>query len=233
MILLLREVTDLTAHFNSSGEVLAEIVDYTPRRSMYRQIAKRAFDLSFLLVACIVVVPAVAILALIVMTDGGNPFYVQRRVGKNGKTFSMLKLRSMVIDADRKLLAHLRADPCARAQWDETQKLQDDPRITRFGRLMRKTSLDELPQFWNVLMGDMSVVGPRPMMPSQRDLYPGQAYYAMKPGVTGFWQVGDRNNTTFAARARFDAAYYDQVSLGTDLMVILKTIRCVLRGTGV
>ena len=127
----------------------------------------------------------------------------------------------MVIDADQRLAAHLAADPALRAEWDETQKLKNDPRITAVGRLLRKTSLDELPQLWNVLKGDMSLVGPRPMMPEQRALYPGRAYYSMRPGLTGPWQVSDRNETSFAGRAEFDAAYARRMSLRTDLVILL------------
>jgi len=209
------------------------MVDYTPRRSVYGGVFKRVFDLVFVLAASIMVVPLVLLVAVVVMLDGGSPFYVQRRVGKNGRVFSMFKLRSMVPDADRKLAEYLEANPAALEEWNRAQKLRYDPRTTRIGRLIRKTSLDELPQFWNVFRGDMSVVGPRPMMPSQRDLYPGQAYYALKPGVTGFWQIGDRNETSFAARARYDADYYDRMSFVTDLLVIMNTVRVVLRGTGV
>ncbi|WP_319022420.1 MULTISPECIES: sugar transferase [unclassified Meridianimarinicoccus] len=208
------------------------IVDYTPRKSFYRSFFKRVFDILFVLAASIVAVPVTVLLALMIMSDGGSPFFVQRRVGKDGKIFNMVKLRSMVVDADRKLAAFLSQNEEARDEWNRNQKLKSDPRITFVGRIIRKTSLDELPQFWNVLLGDMSVVGPRPMLPSQRDLYPGQAYYALKPGVTGLWQVGDRNNTSFAARARYDADYYRIVSLKTDICVVLKTVRVVLRGTG-
>lgn len=222
----------MTAHFPQATDAI-QAVDFTPRRSIYRELVKRLFDIVFVLCISIAVVPVVTVLAFLVAFDGGSPFFVQRRVGKNGRIFTMVKLRSMVPDADRKLAEYLHSEPTARAEWDLNQKLKCDPRITRIGALIRKTSMDELPQFWNVLIGDMSVVGPRPMMPSQRELYPGQAYFALKPGVTGFWQIGDRNNTSFAARARFDAEYYDRLSLWTDIRVIAKTIRVVLKGTGV
>ena len=104
--------------------------------------------------------------------------------------------------------------------------------ITRFGRVLRKSSLDELPQLWNVLLGDMSLVGPRPMMPCQRDLYPGSAYYRLRPGITGPWQVSRRNESTFADRARFDTDYDQTLSLGTDLGLLISTVRVVVRATG-
>ena len=223
----------MTAHFQKSSDVISGIVDYTPQESVYRSYVKRIFDIGFVLASALVVLPVTLILALLVMTDGHSPFYTQERVGRDGKVFRMVKLRSMVKDADHKLAEYLARNEAARDEWNRTQKLMRDPRITRVGAIIRKTSLDELPQFWNVLTGDMSVVGPRPMMPQQRELYPGQAYYALKPGVTGMWQVGDRNNTSFAARARYDADYYRQVSLATDVGLVFKTVRVMVRGTGV
>jgi lipopolysaccharide/colanic/teichoic acid biosynthesis glycosyltransferase len=144
----------------------------------------------------------------------------------------MLKIRTMVPDAETRLAAHLESDPEARQEWDSLQKLRRDPRVTRFGQFLRKSSLDELPQLWNVLKGDMSLVGPRPMMQNQRTLYPGQAYFAMRPGITGLWQISDRNRTTFADRALYDTLYRQQLGFWTDLRIIFATLRVVLRGTG-
>jgi lipopolysaccharide/colanic/teichoic acid biosynthesis glycosyltransferase len=144
----------------------------------------------------------------------------------------MWKLRSMVPDADAKLAAYLDSDASARREWDAYQKLTNDPRITPLGVMLRKSSLDELPQLWNVLKGDMSLVGPRPMMPEQRSMYVGDAYYKLRPGVTGLWQVSDRNATTFARRAEYDTDYERKLSLATDLMVLAATVGVVLRGTG-
>ena len=120
----------------------------------------------------------------------------------------------------------------ARREWDQTQKLKYDPRVTALGRFLRKSSLDELPQLWNVFTGDMSLVGPRPMMPNQRDIYPGTAYYDLRPGLTGLWQISDRNNCTFAKRAEFDTEYERCVSLRTDVTILFKTVGAVARGTG-
>lgn len=202
------------------------------RSGLYRGFLKRAFDVTLVVLALPVIVPVVAILALIVARDGGSPFYTQARVGRGGRAYTIWKLRTMVVDAEDRLGAHLAADPRARAEWDSTQKLKDDPRVTRFGRILRKSSLDELPQLWNVLRGDMSLVGPRPMMPEQQALYPGRAYYRLRPGITGPWQVSKRNDTTFADRARFDALYDRDLSLATDLRLLLATVRVVLRATG-
>lgn len=223
----------MTAHFQRSSEV-AETLAFVPDRPRrYERYGKRAFDILFTLVIAIPVAPVVLLLALIVALDGHNPFYLQRRIGLDGKIFVMAKLRSMVVDSDAALNRHIASCPEAKHEWETYQKLTNDPRITKIGRIMRKMSLDELPQFWNVLTGAMSVVGPRPMLPSQRELYPGRAYFKMRPGVTGFWQIGDRSKTTFAARAHFDSSYYARMTLRTDLAVILRTIGVVFRGTGV
>lgn len=179
-----------------------------------------------------VVLPIILILALLVKRDGGPAFYSQLRVGKGGRLYTMWKLRSMVLGADAKLEEHLDGDPAARAEWDSTQKLKCDPRITRFGRFLRKSSMDELPQLWNVFIGDMSLVGPRPMMPDQRALYPGKSYFALRPGITGTWQVSQRNDSTFADRAKFDDQYDHDLSFATDTKLLLATVNVVLHATG-
>jgi len=172
------------------------------------------------------------VLALLVASDGGSPFYWQERVGRGGRGFRFLKLRTMVPKADTRLERYLQSNPEARAEWDATQKLKNDPRITAVGKLLRKTSLDELPQLWNVLVGDMSLVGPRPMMVSQRDLYPGSAYYKLRPGITGSWQVSERHESEFRARAIYDTSYERELSFRTDLSILCKTVGVVLRATG-
>jgi exopolysaccharide production protein ExoY len=198
----------------------------------YRRGVKRLFDLCAVALATPIVLPLIAGMACAVAIGGGQPFYAQSRVGKGGRVFRMWKLRSMVCDADARMKAHLAADPAARAEWDATQKLKSDPRITPLGQFLRRSSLDELPQLWNVVTGDMSLVGPRPMMPCQRDMYPGTAYYALRPGITGLWQTAGRNRTTFAARAEYDAAYESRVTLRDDLGILWRTVSVVLRGTG-
>lgn len=200
--------------------------------SLYSRIFKRVLDLTFVLMMVPIVVPVVLFLAVLVALDGHNPFYSQKRVGRNGRAFRMWKLRSMVHDADMRLQQYLESNPEARAEWSNKQKLAHDPRTTRLGCALRKSSLDELPQLLNVLTGDMSLVGPRPMMPEQRRMYPGVAYFDMRPGVTGYWQISDRNQTSFAARASFDVRYYNDMSLSTDLKVLMQTVGVVLRGTG-
>lgn len=202
------------------------------RPGFYRKALKRGLDIVLVLLAAPLVLLSVAVLALGVACDGGRPFYSQPRVGRNGRVYRMWKLRSMVVDADARLESYLAQNPDARAEWDSTQKLKTDPRITRFGRLLRKSSLDELPQLWNVLCGDMSLVGPRPMMPCQQDIYPGTAYYRLRPGITGPWQVSRRNESTFADRARFDLEYEQNLCFATDMQLLIKTVRVVVHATG-
>lgn len=201
-------------------------------RSIYARFFKRPLDILLVLMAAPIVLPVVLILSALTLRDGHSPFYSQLRVGRSGRSFRLWKLRSMVPNADAQLQAYLVANPAARAEWDLTQKLKKDPRITSFGRFLRKSSLDELPQLWNVLIGDMSIVGPRPMMLDQAQLYPGADYYHLRPGVTGLWQISDRNDSTFAARATFDANYASGLSFRSDAHIIVSTFSVVLRGTG-
>jgi len=199
---------------------------------LYQAAFKRAIDIAIVSVLAIPAALVVALLAAIIAMDGGAPFYAQYRIGKGGKRFRMWKLRSMVLNADLMLEGYLVKHPEARAEWDKHQKLQHDPRITAIGRLIRKTSLDELPQLWNVLVGEMSLVGPRPMMTDQETLYPGTAYFEMRPGVSGYWQISPRHESSFSERAAFDSQYYRDLSFFTDMLVLFRTASVVLRGTG-
>lgn len=214
------------------GSISPTQLRYQQRNGMYRDTVKRIFDL---FAVALLAVPAILIILMVlpfIATDGTSPIYRQERVGRNGRKFRIWKLRSMVPNADAKLATYLKANPHARSEWDHHQKLIGDPRITRIGRFIRKTSIDELPQLLNVFTGEMSLVGPRPMMTNQQDIYPGQAYYEMRPGITGAWQVSDRHETSFAERALFDTRYYNQVSLSTDIGIMLRTIGVVARASG-
>ena len=201
-------------------------------RSAYAQFFKRLMDFTLVLLSTPVVLPLIVLLALAIALTGNMPFYSQLRVGRDGKAFRMWKLRTMVRDADARLEAYLAQNPEARAEWDATQKLKNDPRITPFGRMLRKTSMDELPQLFNVLNGTMALVGPRPMMVGQEKYYHGHAYYELRPGITGPWQVSDRNDCAFQDRMNFDNAYARQMSLQTDVALLIKTIGVVCRATG-
>lgn len=189
-------------------------------------------DALLTLIAAPLVVPLILVLAILLALGGNVPFYSQMRVGKNGQVFRMWKLRTMVHNADAILDNYLKQNPSARREWQETQKLKDDPRITRFGWILRKTSMDELPQLWNVLTGSMSLIGPRPMMLKQRALYPGHGYFNLKPGITGLWQISDRNDCDFSDRAEYDDLYDRVVSFKTDASILVRTVGVVLRGTG-
>ncbi|MCS5601263.1 MAG: sugar transferase [Paracoccus sp.] len=201
-------------------------------RGLWRNGAKRAFETLLILLTAPVTLPLMLLMAGLVALDGHSPFFAQKRIGRNGRVFRIWKLRSMVVDAESRLQAHLDDHPGDRAQWARTQKLKHDPRITPVGRLLRKTSLDELPQLLNVLAGSMALVGPRPMMVGQRHLYRGKSYYRLRPGITGLWQISARNESEFAARVRYDAAYERHLSGRLDLWILVRTVGVVLRGTG-
>lgn len=205
----------------------------TRPRSFYAQYGKRIADIIVVFFMLIMIAPMVLVIALIVRHDGSSAFYGQPRLGRGGKVFMCWKLRSMQPDANRLLQELLARDSAAAAEWARDQKLKNDPRITSIGRILRKFSLDELPQLWNVFRGDMSLVGPRPMMPEQMSLYPGRSYLLLRPGLTGFWQVSDRSASSFAARAGHDNLYLVKISLFTDIRVLLQTILVVIRGTGI
>jgi lipopolysaccharide/colanic/teichoic acid biosynthesis glycosyltransferase len=174
------------------------------------------------------------LIALFIRLDGGPVVYSQRRIGLGGRLFDCLKFRSMVPDADDRLREVLAHDPAARAEWEHYQKLARDPRITPIGKLIRATSLDELPQLINVWRGEMSIVGPRPIMTDQIALYGEHFgdYCMLRPGITGLWQIGGRNNCTFAERVRLDMEYARTWSVLGDLQIILLTIPAVLAGKG-
>lgn len=214
---------------DSSGAVASAI---GVRGSVYRNVVKRLLDVALVLLLAPIIIPTIAILALLVRLDGGPSFYGQARVGRDGEIFICWKLRTMNVDADGKLQAILEANPAARLEWETTQKLKCDPRTTRLGCVMRRSSLDELPQLWNILIGEMSLVGPRPMMPSQQKMYRGTAYYDLVPGLTGYWQVSDRNESNFAARVGFDDRYARELTFATDIRILFRTVGVVLRGTG-
>lgn len=199
---------------------------------LYRRSGKRAFDIIFVIAVSPVGIMLIAVIAALTLLSRQAPFYVQQRLGRNGRSFRILKIQTMVPNADAALEAFLTADPGARREWAESQKLRRDPRITPLGAFLRKTSLDELPQLWNVLIGDMSIVGPRPMLTSQRKLYPGEAYYSLRPGMTGLWQVCDRGVGGFSSRAAYDARYERELSFVNDIRILARTVGAVLRCTG-
>jgi undecaprenyl-phosphate galactose phosphotransferase len=172
------------------------------------------------------------LITISVMADGGPALFRQMRIGQYGRPFKCFKFRTMAMDSDRALLEVLRQDPAARAEWITTHKLSRDPRITTIGRFLRKTSLDELPQLVNVLRGEMSLVGPRPIVASEVPYYGDliRAYYAVRPGITGLWQISGGLDRTYARRVQLDVWYATHWSLVRDLRILLKTVPAMLMG---
>lgn len=199
------------------------------------EVAKWVFDKVFAFSALLFLAPFILVIVIVILIEDGRPvFFRHKRVGKDGKPFHCLKFRTMYRDAPEQLARILATDPVARAEWEANQKLSDDPRITCVGEFFRKTSLDELPQFWNVLRGEMSVVGPRPIVEDEARHY-GEHYadyLSVKPGITGLWQVNGRSNTTYPERVAMDCDYVRRRSLKLDLQIILQTVRAVLRREG-
>ncbi len=199
-------------------------------------ISKRSFDILAALAALILLSPIfVLIMALVKYTDGGSVFYGHRRIGYNGSTFRCLKFRTMAENGDAILRRHLDENPEALEEWRATRKLQDDPRVTVLGTVLRKLSLDELPQLINILRGEMSIVGPRPVVEDELELYEASAVYYLRsrPGLTGLWQVSGRNDVSYAARIAFDTHYVRNWSLTRDLVIVVRTIPvvCLSRGS--
>jgi len=197
--------------------------------------AKRLLDLVVVLALAPLLIPLTALFSMLIAIDSpGNPFYGQRRLGRDGKPFTAWKFRSMRPDADAVLTDFLARNPSLREEWDKDHKLRNDPRITRVGRLLRKTSMDELPQLWNIVVGEMSLVGPRPIVEAEVSKYGDHfdLYTRVRPGLTGLWQVSGRNNLTYDERVALDAYYVRNWSVWLDLFITAKTVRVVALGEG-
>ena len=199
-------------------------------------ILKRFIDIIGSLVGIICLVPLTIIIwiANLIMKDNGPVFYTQERIGKNGRIFKMYKYRSMVVGADEKLKEYLEKNEEARKEYAEYKKLKNDPRITKIGAFLRKTSLDEFPQFINILKGEMSLVGPRPYLPREKEEINGFFNYIMscKPGLTGFWQVNGRSDVTFTDRLDMDMKYYYNHNLKMDIKILKDTFVNVVKKEG-
>lgn len=200
------------------------------------KILKRALDILGGIFGSICLIPiTIGIwIANKIIGDKGPVFYTQERIGQNGKIFKMYKYRSMVIDADERLEKYLEENEEAREEYREYKKLKNDPRITKIGKFIRKTSLDEFPQFINVLKGEMSLVGPRPYLPREKEDINGFFNYitACKPGITGLWQTRGRSSTTFTDRLTLDMSYYYDHNLKSDIKILYKTVENVVRKEG-
>jgi len=199
------------------------------------KIVKRSLDLSVASLAAVFALPIFALLYVAIRLSSPGPvFYGQRRIGQNGRYFTAWKFRSMVTDAEAVLEQHLSRDPELRREWELTHKLANDPRVLPVGKLLRKSSLDELPQLWNVIRGEMSLVGPRPIVDAEVPRYGDAfAYYKMvRPGVTGMWQISGRSNTSYAERVRYDEYFVRNWSVWLDLYILFRTVKTVLLREG-
>ena len=197
--------------------------------------AKRLFDFSSSLGALIFLSPMILMVTMLLLISQGRPILIKhRRVGRNGKSFGCLKFRTMVVNAEAVLQDYLATSPALRAEWDATHKLKNDPRITPLGKALRKSSLDELPQLLNIVRGDMSVVGPRPIVQDEVKHYGNYIadYTKVRPGLTGLWQVSGRSDVSYKHRVLLDVTYVKNWKFSNDMMIILKTVPAVLNSAG-
>lgn len=200
----------------------------------YLRWPKRLFDLLLAALILPVLMPVIAVLWALVRLDGGPGFFGHSRIGRGGKVFRCMKIRTMVPDAEGRLATYLAANPEVAAVWAKEFKLENDPRITPIGKFLRKTSLDELPQIWNVIRGEMSFIGPRPVTRPEMEKYGSDArfYKALRPGVTGLWQVSGRNDVSYDERVALDVKYFRTASLAQDVSILFRTAGAVLHMTG-
>jgi len=229
----------MKAHLMSDtyvDEIAEDVVDQGSAGWIYRRFGKRVLDVVAVILILPVVLPVIVSAWGIMFVGGGSGFYSQARVGRDGRVFRCWKIRTMAPDADRKLATFIKSDPQIALEWQKTQKLENDPRITAIGNFFRRSSIDELPQLWNVLTGEMSLIGPRPFTPNQKALYDagrfGLAYYRLRPGISGLWQTQSRNLGAFQDRVSYDESYAETMSLLTDMRIALRTVVVILRATG-
>lgn len=222
------------------GGVRFRTADEAPMNQALRwvdsDVTKRAVDIIGASCILLFVMPVFLLIVAVIALAGDGPiFFAHQRVGRNGVAFRCLKFRTMRTDADYVLARHLAECPAARREWAQTRKLRNDPRVLAIGRLLRRSSLDELPQLINVLRGEMSLVGPRPIVDDEAPNYGVDfAYYlVLRPGITGLWQISGRNDTTYAERVAFDVRYVRERSLIGDVGILLRTIVVVVNGRGV
>jgi lipopolysaccharide/colanic/teichoic acid biosynthesis glycosyltransferase len=198
--------------------------------------AKRLIDITAAASLLALLAPVLLVIALAVKVETRGPaLFRQARCGAGSLSFTALKFRTMHVDAEARLMEMLAVNAELKLEYDRHHKLRDDPRVTRFGRFLRRTSLDELPQLWNVLTGDMSLIGPRPYMPHELAPHPSaqSAIARVRPGITGLWQVSGRHRTTFEDRLQFDIAYVEGYSLRRDMAILLRTVMAVLKADGI
>jgi lipopolysaccharide/colanic/teichoic acid biosynthesis glycosyltransferase len=210
-------------------------VELSFRGARRDELAIRLLDITIALAVILFALPLLVAIALSVWAgDGGKAVFAHERIGRNGKTFKCLKFRSMVLDADVRLARLLETDPIAQAEWARDHKLRKDPRITRVGDFLRRSSLDELPQLFNVLRGEMSIVGPRPIVSAEIPRYGRRfvQYCAVRPGITGLWQVSGRNDVSYRRRVAMDTVYARNKCLALDVKLLFLTVPAVLFASG-
>lgn len=217
-------------------EPVSTTIDNKRLSAITEKVIKRIIDIIGGLIGTIALIPLTIIIYIsnLLSKDKGPLFYCQERIGKNGKVFKMYKYRSMVVGADEKLFAYLKENEEARKEYKEYKKLKNDPRVTKVGNFIRKTSLDEFPQFINVLKGEMSLVGPRPYLPREKEDIGEYYTYIIqsKPGITGYWQIAGRSDVTFEERLKMDYYYNKNKNLKTDLKILTKTVLNVVKKEG-
>lgn len=213
----------------------AEALAYTEANAALGGVTKRTFDLTVAVLLLFLLAPLIIGTVIALAIAQGRPVIIRhKRIGFGGRTFGCLKFRTMVLDADRVLHNHLKENETAREEWARDRKLRNDPRVTRLGAILRRTSIDELPQLINIVSGDMSVIGPRPIVEAEVSKY-GVTYLDYKcarPGLTGAWQVSGRNDLDYAARVRLDRDYVRTWSFGSDAKILVKTVPAVLSRRG-
>lgn len=229
-----RSTTGYSAPMFSSFEMPSSVKSVRSAEVFSATSAKVVSDLLLSAMLIVILAPVMLGIAFFVALDGGPILYRHRRIGRGGESFYCLKFRSMAMNADQVLAARLADDPAARDEWELTQKLKDDPRVTRIGRFLRATSLDELPQIFNVLRLEMSLVGPRPIVENELPRYGRNVSYYLKarPGVTGLWQVSGRSNTTYSRRVALDAWYVKNWGFWRDIAILFRTVVVVVRRDG-
>lgn len=217
---------------DSSTEYLTH--DISIKKYLYFGV-KRLFDILIALIGCLFLLPVILIVKIsyLLHKDFDSIFFRQKRIGKNGKEFNLYKFRSMVPNADE-VLKELLKDPKYKEEWDLNQKFEHDPRITSMGNILRKTSLDELPQFINILIGDMSLIGPRPLVPGELDSHNGnhELYESVRPGISGWWAANGRSATTYERRLELEYYYVQNCSIILDIRCVFRTIKAVIFKTG-
>jgi lipopolysaccharide/colanic/teichoic acid biosynthesis glycosyltransferase len=205
-------------------------------RGIIRPKAKIAIDFTSSLALFAIIFPLFLLIVLALLCTGQSPFYSHVRVGRGGREFGCLKFRSMRCGADVALTALLERDPAAKVEWEINRKLRRDPRVTRIGKILRATSLDEVPQLFNIMAGQMSLVGPRPVTRDEFVKFYGSdeaaAYGSVRPGLTGLWQVSGRSGTCYTTRVALDAQYAQRLSLRTDAVILFQTLNAVIRQKG-